>query len=178
LPAPEKIAVVKKIKERLENGKAMVIAEYRGINVKNITELRRLSCEANVEFKVLKNRLTARAAQELGITGLESYLEGPNSFAFSYEDPVAPAKVLSDFAKKNNKLVIKGGLLSGKVIDADGVRYLAELPARPVLIANVLRGMQAPIAGLANVLSGNIRNLVYALEAIRQQKESGVASEA
>lgn len=178
MPTPEKIATVKEIKERLQKGKAMVIAEYRGLDVKRITELRQQTRAAGVEFKVLKNKLTARAAQELDINDLECYLQGPNSFAFSYDDPVAPAKVLSDFAKKNDKLVIKGGILSGKVIDADGVRYLAELPARPVLLANVLRGMQAPIAGLANVLSGNIRNLVYALDAIRQQKEGGVASEA
>jgi len=149
----------------------MIIEEDRGLDVQEVTQLRNAARDAVVEFKVLKNTLTARAAKELNITGLEQYLEGPNGFAFGYDDPVAPAKVLADFAKTHDELVIKGGLLTGKAIDAAGVRYLADLPARPVLLANVLRGMQAPIAGLVNVLNGSIRNLVYVLEAVRKQKE-------
>ncbi len=178
MPKPEKVVALREIKERLEKGKSMIIAEYRGLDVQEITQLRKTAREAAVELKVLKNTLTARAASELHITGLEQYLEGPNAFAFGYEDPVAPAKVLAGFAKLHDELVIKGGLLDGKTIDANGVRFLADLPGREVLLANVLRGMQAPIAGLVNVLNGSLRNFVYVLDAIRQQKESGAATEA
>jgi len=175
LPTPEKAVVVSEIRSRIEKGKSMVIAEYRGLNVQEVTQLRKVAREAGVEFKVLKNTLTARAANELNISGLDKYLEGPNAFAFGYVDPVAPAKVLAGFAKTHDKLNIKGGLLEGKVINADSVRYLADLPAREVLLANVLRGMQAPITGLVTVLNGSLRNLVNVLDAVRKQKEGEAA---
>lgn len=171
MPTAEKVASQAEIAERFGRTKAMVIAEYRGLDVKEITELRKKTREAGVEFKVYKNTLTARAARESNINGLEPYLEGPNGFAFGYDDPVAPAKVLSDFAKNHEELVIKGGVIEGKAIDANSVKALAELPSREVLLSQVLRGMQAPISGLVNVLQGSIRNLVYALEAVRKQKE-------
>jgi len=110
----------------------------------------------------------------VGIQGLDEYLEGPTAIALSYTDPVAPAKIISDFVKENKlqALEIKAGLVEGKVINSDGVKALSNLPPREVLIAQVLAGMQAPIAGFVNVLSGTIRNLVYALDAVRKQKES------
>ncbi|HHW10539.1 MAG TPA: 50S ribosomal protein L10 [Firmicutes bacterium] len=175
LPTPEKEAVVKEIQERLERGKAMIVAEYRGLNVQKITQLRRSAREAGVEFKVYKNTLMARAATALGITGLQKYLEGPNAFAFSYEDPVAAAKVLAEFTKNNEELQLKCGLLEGKVISVDEVKSLAELPPREVLLASLLRGMQAPLSGLVNVLQGNIRKLVYVLSAIQEKKEAAGA---
>jgi large subunit ribosomal protein L10 len=171
VPTAEKAAAIAEIKERLTRAKSMVIAEYRGLNVQEITDLRRKSREAGVEYRVLKNTLTARAAREVDIHGLEPYLEGPNAFAFGYDDPVTPAKVLAEFAKVHDELVIKGGYLTGKVIDAQAVKALADLPSREVLLSQLLRGMQGPISGLANVLQGTIRNLVYALEAVRKQKE-------
>lgn len=175
MPTPEKEAVVKEIQERLERGKAMIVAEYRGLNVQKITQLRRSAREAGVEFKVYKNTLMARAATALGITGLQKYLEGPNAFAFSYEDPVAAAKVLAEFTKNNEELQLKCGLLEGKVISVDEVKSLAELPPREVLLASLLRGMQAPLSGLVNVLQGNIRKLVYVLSAIQEKKEAAGA---
>ena len=90
----------------------------------------------------------------------------------SKNDPVAPAKLISEFIKDNRIMEIKGGLVEGKVIDADAVKALANLPSREVLIARLLGSMQSPITGFVNVLQGNIRNLVYALDAVRQQKES------
>ena len=102
-------------------------------------------------------------------------LIGPTAIAFGYDDPVAPAKVLSEFARTTPVLELKGGLLEGKVLDVDAVKALADLPSREELLSQVLRGMQAPIAGLANVLQGTIRNFVYALEAVRKQKEEAGA---
>ena len=176
MPTPEKVATVAEIKDRLERMEGLVIAEYRGLQVRDITELRRQARDAGVEFKVLKNSLVELAAREADIGGLEDFLSGPNAFAFGYEDPIPVAKVLSEFAKDHKALVIKAGVLEGKVISAQAVEDLAELPPREVLLAQVLRAMQGPVSGLANVLQGTIRKLVYALEAIRQQKEESAGA--
>lgn len=171
MPTAEKVAVVEEIRERLEKVTAMVVAEYRGIDVQQMTELRRRAREAGVELKVYKNRLAALAAEQAQIEGLKEYLKGPNSFVFGYDDPTAPAKVVSSFAKENQGLTVKVGVLEGKVVDADAVKFLAGLPPREVLLSQVLRGMQGPMSGLVNVLQGTIRNVVYVLEAVRKQKE-------
>lgn len=168
---PEKEAIVAELKEKLEQSKAAILTDYRGLNVAAMTELRRLMREQGLEYRVVKNTLTRFAAQELGLDNLEPYLEGPTAIAFSFEDPVAPAKVIMDFAKEHKQLEVKAGLLRGKVIQPEGVKELADLPPREVLLAQVLGGLQAPIAGLVGVLNGAPRNLVYVLEAIRKQKE-------
>ncbi|HHW92757.1 MAG TPA: 50S ribosomal protein L10 [Firmicutes bacterium] len=169
---PEKEAMVAELKEKLDQARAAIITDYRGLNVAALTELRRRMREQGLEYKVVKNTLTRFAARELGLDDLEPYLEGPTAIAFSYEDPVAPAKVIMGFAKEHKQLGIKAGLLRGKVIRPEGVKELADLPPREILLAQVLGGLQAPIAGLANVLNGVPRSLVYALEAIRKQKEA------
>lgn len=166
----EKQATVTEIREKLEKAKGAVLADYRGLNVADATKLRRTLREAGVEFRVLKNTMTRIAAQEAGIQGLDSYLEGPTAVAFGFTDLVAPAKILSQFAKENKNLVIKAGIVEGKVVNEEGVKALADLPPKEVLIAKMLGSMQAPLSGLVNVLQGNIRNLVYALEAVRKQK--------
>ncbi|HWR06631.1 50S ribosomal protein L10 [Sporomusa sp.] len=170
----EKQQSVADLKEKLVATKGAVLTNYRGLTVAQDTKLRRKLREAGVEYRVFKNTLTRIAAKEAGIEGLDPYLEGPTAIAMSSTDPVAPAKVISDFVKENKlqTLEVKAGLVEGKVIDANGVKSLSNLPAREVLIAQVLAGMQAPIAGFVNVLSGTMRNLVYALDAVRQQKES------
>lgn len=171
MPRPEKVAVVEEIKDKFSKTQGAVLADYRGLTVAEATELRKNLREAGVEFKVLKNTLTLRAAKEVGFEFLEPYLAGPTAIAFGYEDPVAPAKVLNDFAKTHPVLELKAGVLEGKLLDEAGVKALADLPSREVLLGQVARGMQAPIAGMVNVLQGSIRNLVYALDAVRKQKE-------
>ena len=170
----EKTAIVNELKEKLSTTKGAVLANYRSLNVAQDTKLRRKLREGGVEYRVIKNTLTRIAAAEVGITGLETYLEGPTVIAMSASDPVAPAKLLSDFIRENKlqTLEIKAGLVEGKVIDASGVKMLASLPPKEVLIAQLLGTLQAPITGFVRVLQGNLSNLVYALEAIRQQKES------
>jgi len=169
---PEKVAMIAAIKADLVNAKGVVLVDFRGIKVAQDTKLRRKVREAGVHYTVIKNNMASIAAKEAGIEGLDEYLKGPLAMVTSVSDPVAPAKLISDFSKENKILEIKGGLVEGKVISADGVKALASLPPRAVLIARVLGSMQAPIVGLVNVLQGNIRNLVYTLEAVRQQKES------
>lgn len=168
----EKKAVVADLKEKLSAAKGGVLVNYRGLTVAQDTKLRRKFREAGVEYFVAKNTMIRLAAHEIGIEDLDSHLEGPSAVAISATDPVAPAKVLVDFIKENKIMEIKAGLVEGKVIDEAGVKALASLPSREVLLARVLAGMQSPIVGLVNVLQGNIRNLVYALEAVRKQKES------
>ena len=162
--------VVQEIKVKLEASKGAVLADYRGLNVAQVTKLRSQLREAGVEYKVVKNTLTRLAAAELGIEGLNPYLEGPTAIAFGLQDAVTPAKILAEFAKTNKDLEIKAGILEGKVIDLNAVKALAELPSREVLLAKVLGGMQTPLYGFANVLQANLRNLVNVVEAIRKQK--------
>ncbi len=165
----QKREVIEGIGSKMKAAKGMVFADYRGLTVEQDTELRSALRKAGVEYKVVKNTLTRFAAKENGLEGLDTYLNGPTAMASS-ADAVAPAKILSEFAKKYEKLEIKVGVVEGKVIDVNGVKALAELPPREVLIARVLGGFNAPISGLVNVLNGNIRGLVVALNAIAEQK--------
>ncbi|WP_407313886.1 50S ribosomal protein L10 [Desulfosporosinus sp. SB140] len=169
----EKSLVVSEIKEKFQQSSGVVLADYRGLTVAQVTQLRTQLRQAGVEYRVLKNTLVRRAAQEVGVEGLETYLEGPTALAFS-KDPVAPAKILLDFVKVNKlkTFKVKAGVLEGKVIGPDGVKDLADLPSREVLLAMVLRGMQAPLAGMVNVLQGPIRKMGYALEEVRKLKEA------
>ncbi|NLC67711.1 MAG: 50S ribosomal protein L10 [Clostridiaceae bacterium] len=168
----KKKEIVKNLTEKFFNAKAVILADYRGITVEQDTEMRRALRKAGVEYKVYKNTLTRLAVKQAGLEKLVSYLEGPTSIAFSENDVVAPAKILSEYAEKFGTLQLKAGVVEGEVIDISGIKALANLPPREVLIAKVLGGMNAPIAGFVNVLSANIRGLVVALNAIAKQKES------
>ena len=170
----QKQAMVADLKDIFVNAKGVVFTAYTGITVAQDTKLRRKFREAGVEYRVIKNTMAMIAAKETEKEGLLPTFEGATAMAFSKEDAVAPAKVLADFAKeeKLEALQVKAGLVEGVVIDAAGVKALADLPPREVLVAQVLAGMQSPIVGFVNVLQGTIRNLVYALEAVRKQKET------
>lgn len=169
---PEKVAMVEEIQERLSRVQGAVLTDYRGLTAGEMSALRKELREAGVEYKVFKNTLTILAAQGANLDGLVNYLTGPTAFAFGYNDPVVAAKIISEFAKKNKALEIKGGVVEGKIVGPEGVVDLANLPSREVLLSMVLRGMQAPMTGMVNVLQGNIRNFVYALNAVKEQKEA------
>ena len=168
----EKEAVVKEVKEKLERAKSAVLTDYRGLNVAESNQLRKKLREADVEYRVIKNTMARFAVKELGLDDLTPHLEGPTAIAFSYEDPAAAPKILTEFAKTSKKLTIKVGLIEGKVIDENDVMTLAELPSREVLLSMVLSAMQSPITSWVSVLAAPIRNLGYALDGIRQQKEA------
>ncbi|WP_282926599.1 50S ribosomal protein L10 [Helcococcus kunzii] len=163
--------VVSEIKDAIQNSKSVSIVEYRGLTVSEISDLRNKYRAEGVSYKVYKNTMVKIALEELGYDGFEEYLSGPNGFVFSNEDMVAGPRVTANFAKENEKLVIKAGLLDGKVLNPDEVKALAKLPSREVLVAQVLGTLNAPIAGLANVLQGTIRKVVYALNAVKEKKE-------
>ena len=163
--------VVAEISDKLQRAASAVLTDYRGLNVAEATKLRKELREAGVEYRVLKNTLTKLAAEKVGYKELLKDLVGPTAIAFSYDDPVAPAKILSKFAKEHKKLELKTGVVEGKIIDVAGIAALAELPSREVLLAQVLAGFQGPIAGFVNVMRGNLRNFACVINAIKEQRE-------
>lgn len=164
--------VVAEVTEKFNDAKSVVITDYRGLTVAEVTELRNRLREAGVEYKVIKNTLLKIAAKDAGIEGADEYFQGPTAVAFGVNDAVAPAQVLAKFVKDYKKLEIKGGVLDGKAIGLDEVKALADLPPREVLLGQVASVFQAPIVGLVNVLQGPIRKLGYALEEVRKLKET------
>lgn len=171
----QKQAVVDEIVDNIQRAKSCVLVEYRGLNVAEITDLRALYRNAGVNYKVYKNTMMVHAFNQLGVTGMDEYLKGPNAVAFSYDDEVTAAKITKEYSEKNEKLVIKAGYVDGTVVDNAGVKNLATIPSREVLVAMALGGLNAPIAGLANASQGLIRNMVYALNSIKEKKENEAA---
>jgi large subunit ribosomal protein L10 len=163
--------IVQEIKEKIENSKAIVLVDYRGLDVAEVSDLRNKYREAGVDYKVYKNTMMRFAFKEAGYEDFTDNLTGPNGIAFSLEDAIGAAKVSNNYAKDNKKLEIKAGIVDGNIIDIEQIKELADIPGREVLIAKVLGSLNSPITGFANVLQGNIRNLVYALDAIKDQKE-------
>jgi ribosomal protein L10 len=139
--------------EKFGKAKSVVLVDYRGLNVAEDTLMRNDLRKANVEYKVIKNRLVLRAFNNAGIAGFDTVLEGPTAMAISYEDAVAPAKIIVDNVKKTNKLTVKGGMVEGKVLDAKEITKVAAIPAKPVLVAQLLGMLQTPVRGLAVALS-------------------------
>lgn len=150
--------VVADLVELLKSAQAGVLVDYRGITVEQDTQLRNKLREAGVEYKVVKNTLTRFAANEVGYQELDSSLHGPTALAISSTDPVAPAKVLSDFAKDVEAIEIKAGFLDGKVISLDEIKTLANTPSREVLIAKIMGSLNAPISKLVRTLQALVDN--------------------
>ena len=141
--------LVAEIKDKLSRAKCVVFVDYRGLNVAQDTEMRTEFRKNNSDYKVYKNRLVLRAANELGISGLEEYLQGTSAIAFGYEDEVGAAKIVSQVGEKTKMLSIKCGLLNGKLISSDEVKTLAKIPSREELIGKLLFIFQNPMRSLA-----------------------------
>jgi len=169
MPKPEKIALVEEIAEKLENANSVILCDFKGINVEEISELRRRCRESGVTFRVIKNTLLTRAAEKAGIEGLDEYFAGPTALAYS-EDFSVPAKVLKEFQKEFQKLTMKAGYVDGQVIDESGVKALADLPGREELLGMVAGVLQAPISGLARVLNANIQGFANVIDQLAKQK--------
>lgn len=164
-----KKVLVEQIKEKISKAKSLTFVDYRGITVDVDTEMRSAFRKAGAEYRVYKNRLMLRALNELGITGADKLLEGTTAVAFSYNDEVSAAKIASDLIEKNQKIQIKFGVLSGKLIDAGEVDKLAKLPSKEVLVAKLLGVLSAPATNLVYVLSAPTRGLACALKAIAEK---------
>lgn len=152
---------VEEITSKLRESTTTVVADYRGLNVAQVTELRKQLREAGVEFQVLKNSLVRRATEVAELSELNTILTGPTAIAFSKTDAVAPAKILNDFAKKNNALELKGGVVEGRVVDVAQIKALAELPSREGLLSMLLSVLQAPM-----------RNFALAVKAVSEKQEA------
>lgn len=146
-----KISVVKEIQEKLTNAQSSVVVEYRGLTVAEVTELRRLLRAENVEFKVYKNSMLARAVEAAGFDELNEQMTGPNAIAFS-DDAVAPSRVLAKFAKKHESLILKGAVVEGKVVGVDTIAELSSLPSRDGLLSMLLSCLQSPVRSFACVV--------------------------
>ncbi|MBQ7033359.1 MAG: 50S ribosomal protein L10 [Clostridia bacterium] len=160
----QKKAAVADLTEKMKGATAGVIVDYRGLTVEEDTKLRVKLREAGVYYKVVKNTLTRFAANEIGFTELDEVLNGPTALALS-DDPIAPAKVLSDFAKENPNLEIKAGFLDGNVISIDEIKRLAATPSRDTLIAKIMGSLNAPISNLVRTLQALVDGGVEPAEA-------------
>jgi large subunit ribosomal protein L10 len=173
VPNASNVAEVEAIKGRLEGSVAALLTEFRGLNVKELGELRASLRGSSTEYRVLKNTLTSLAVREVGYDGLVPLLQGPTAVAFVHGDAVQAAKDLAEFARTHPALVVKGGVLDGKVLDADEVRRLATLESREVLLARVAGLLQAPLQQAASLLAAPLRQVATMTSALRDQQSGG-----
>jgi large subunit ribosomal protein L10 len=166
----EKEQFVQEMAGRLQETTATFLADYRGIDVEQATQLRRELTQAGVEYRVVKNNLLKLAAKGTPAEGLQEFCAGPTAIALSGADPVAPAKILSKFAKEIDAFELKAGVLSGKVMSVADITALAELPSREELLAKALSSMNAPVTNLVGTMAAIPRSLVQVLNAIGQNK--------
>jgi large subunit ribosomal protein L10 len=161
----QKQALVEEITKKFEAAAAMVVVDYRGLTVEQVTELRKQLRDAGIEMQVIKNTMLRRAAEAAGIEGLEDVFKGPTAVAFSNEEVVAPAKIIAEFAEEADALEIKGGLLEGKVASVEEIQQIAKLPSREGLLSMLLSVLQAPV-----------RNTALAVKAVAEKKEEEEAA--
>src|SRR5437588_1873600 len=168
----QKAATVADLTSRLKASSTAVLADYRGMTVGQMRDLRTKLRGGGIEMVVVKNTLARRAAKAAGYEPLNAELVGPIAMLFAADDVSAPARILNDFIRANRKMVIKAGLLEGQLIKAAAVTELADLPSREVLLSRLLGAMQAPLGNLASILQAPIVKLARTLDALRSQKES------
>jgi large subunit ribosomal protein L10 len=170
LKRSSKEELVSELAGKLGAAKAAFLADYRGLNVEQVNKLRTELRGAGIEYRVVKNTLLRLAAKDTSIDCLSDHLAGPTAIAIAGADPVAPAKILSDFAKTHPKFELKIGALEGKVLSVNDIRALADLPSREVLLAMMLGAMNAPVSNFVGVLAAVPRSLVQVLAAIQEKK--------
>jgi large subunit ribosomal protein L10 len=158
----EKQLIVAEVSEKLKSNSCTIVTDYRGLNVAQVTQLRKSLREAGIEFTVLKNTVARRATASAELSELDEYLTGPTAIAFSKDDVVSPAKILTEFAKKNDKLNVKGGVVEGRVVGYDQIKALADLPSKEGLLSMLLSVLQAPV-----------RNFALAVKAVAEKQENG-----
>lgn len=172
MPTKQKVATVERLSQQMKEAKAIVFTDYRGLSVTQIQSLRQELGKHEATFTVTKNTLMNLAAQKADRPVDNEVLSGPTATLFAFGDEVAPIKALVDFAKEQELPTIKSGFLGSTVLSQAQINNLAALPSRDQLIAQTVGTIAAPLSGLVNVLAGNQRGLVYALAAIRDQKQA------
>jgi large subunit ribosomal protein L10 len=166
----EKADMVAAVEERLKAAKMAIVTEYRGLNVAQITRLRREIRQVSGEYQVIKNTLIKRALKGTVYADLERLLDGPNGWVFAYDDPVVLSKTLIKFADENDKLAIKGGVFEGQFMDPARVKVLSQMPSKPELQAKLLATIQAPATQLARLVQEPGARVVRLLETLRKGK--------
>jgi len=172
LKLEDKKRIAQDLKERFDKSKVIIVTDYKGLNVTSINALRRKLREADVEYKVVKNSLLIRAAADTDVAQLNEYFKGPSAIAISYDDPVAPAKVLTEFAKDSKALEIKAGVMGDQLLDMSAIKALSDLPSREVLLGQVLSAMNGVPTAFVRALNDNIARFLNVLNAIKDQKEA------
>lgn len=171
----QKAELVSALAERLRGSPTIYVTDFTGLDVTMITQLRRKLRAAGAEYAVVKNTLARRAFDAAKVAGVERHLDGPTALVLGGADPVAPAKILADFAKEFEKPSVRAGLVEGKPVTPEQVKLLAALPARPELLAQLAGSLQGPLAGFVGMLNGLMWNMLGALEALHTQRASGAA---
>jgi large subunit ribosomal protein L10 len=169
----EKVESVTELHEKFARAVSAVLADFRGLTVQEITDLRQQLRDASLELAVVKNTLARLAVQETPFERLSPYLNGPTSITLSYRDTVAPAKILSAYVKKQPKLAVRAGLFEGEIVPAEKIAEIADLPPRDVILAQALAAMQGPLAGLVWTLQGVLSTFMGTLQAIHDKKAQG-----
>lgn len=167
---PEKVAAVDTVKERISRSKSIIVTDYRGLTVAQMTDLRTRLRKEGVEYKIVKNRLAKIALRDSGMDTLDDFLKGTTALAFGIKDPVGPAKVLTAYAKENEKLKVIGGLMDNRVINVASITELSQMPSREVLLSRMLGSLTSPVQKLAYGLHQTVAKVVYALDAVARQK--------
>jgi large subunit ribosomal protein L10 len=175
---PEKTAVVQEIQNKLGEADAAVLTEYRGLGVRELADLRGALRPVNAEYKVFKNTLARRAAEEAGLADLLPLFEGPVAIAFVHGDVVPAAKALRDFGRTNAALVVKGGLLGTRPLTVADITALADIPPRDQLLGMLAGGFQAPLTKAAGLFQAFTRNFAYGVKALIDQRAAGEPAEA
>lgn len=168
----EKKKIAENFHEKLSSAKVVILTDYKGLNVEAISDLRKKLREFQIEYRVVKNSLLERASENTGAVLIKENFKGPTAVALSYDDPVAPAKILIKFAETNKNLTIKAGLLDGKALDFNAIKALSTMPSREVLLAQVLSAMNGVPVAFVRTLGEIPKQFLYVLQAIKQQKEA------
>lgn len=167
----DKIELVERVAEKVKQSQSVILANFQGMTVAELETLRIQLREQSIEMRVIKNRLVRRALSEAGCDSVDEALVGNTAVTFGIADPVAPAKILTDYAKKNDKFVIKGGLLEGKRLDPAGVKNLAGMPGRKELLARMAGDLKQPAVKMAMVFQAGLLKVAYAMNALAKKKE-------
>ena len=173
LSKDSKKEILKDLIAKLKESKGVVLTDFQGMNVSQISSLRNELKEKKVEFKIVKNTLIEKASEELNVDDLTKDLIGCTAMAFCSDDGIAPARLLKEYFKKNKiDLKIKSGLIDGRVFSSEKIIEIASLPSKDVLIAQIINGIKSPLYSLVFILQGPLRGLIYTLEAVKKQKEA------
>lgn len=171
-PNPKKLEAVRDLTDRVHRARGIFFTEFKGLTVAEITELRRRCHQSHVDYLVCKNTFARMVLREQGYAEALQHLQGPTALAFGYDDPATAAKILYEFASKNEKLVLKGGVFEGKAVSAKDIQAIKDLPSREVALSMLVAAVFGPVQGFYNVTSAVLRDFVSVIDQIIEQKKA------